>query len=345
MKWVRTSLVINLTILLFSCAPPSNSPPVSSSSPQNDGKYDSEFPHTSSTKELKAISQVIKKIYSTITYENHIFNKNRGIKRNEINKQVLKTADDTFESRNTVLGTATVIHYLNKKIAVLSCAHIFDKPDTIVTFHTNEHDSRGIVQSVAVKTRQTNVIPDLPGSGEFEILLMDRKNDIAILGKEFKRRPTWQINTLEFPFGSAKELDWGAFVYVFGFPRGFQMLTRAIVSSPENVHKGEFIIDALFNRGMSGSLVLAIRDGLPNFEVVGITKSAAAEDLSVLIPEQGKSYDEYIPYEDQVFVHTQKRINYGITMVITSEVIIELLKNNEKELRYKGYYIDLPGVD
>ena len=45
-----------------------------------------------------------------------------------------------------------------------------------------------------------------------------------------------------------------------------------------------FLVDAVFNRGYSGGIVLAIRDGVPNFELVGLVKSVPAEYEYVMKP-------------------------------------------------------------
>ncbi|MCK7529466.1 MAG: hypothetical protein MZV64_73895 [Ignavibacteriales bacterium] len=48
------------------------------------------------------------------------------------------------------------------------------------------------------------------------------------------------------------------------------MVTKAIVSNPSRDESGSFLVDAVVNNGMSGGLVLAIKDGVPNFEMVGM---------------------------------------------------------------------------
>jgi hypothetical protein len=309
-----------------------------------DGKYDSGLPDMDSSRELRQISRVIKKIYSTVVYENHSFSRNRNLTRESINITSLDSADEVSEFRNTVLGTGTVLHNRNNRIAVLTCAHIFDKPDTVVTYYGESGNLQRIVRNVAIKRRQINLIPDLPGGGSYEILVSDRKKDIAILGKQVNGLTEKQIDILPYPFGSASELDWGTFVYVFGFPRGYQVVTRALVSKPDKSQEGEFLLDASFNRGMSGGLVLAIRDGLPNIEIVGVTKSAAAEDETFLIPDPDKNYEAMMPYDGPVYTNTRKRINYGITTAVSSESILQLLQDNHELLKSKGYLIEAKSI-
>jgi hypothetical protein len=306
-----------------------------------DGKYDTEFPNQNCSKELEAISKTVKKVYSTVTYDSYSFATDLRITKDKVSAALLKQTESTSQYRNTVLGTGTVIYYRDWKIAVLTCAHLFNKPDTVYTYYDNEDLSRGdYLQNIAIKQKQVNMIPEMPGDGRFEILLMDENNDIALLGKTLRTSPSTPINVFDHPFGSAKELDWGAFVYLFGYPRGFKMVTKGIVSSPNKNDAGEFIIDALFNRGLSGGLILAIRDGVPNFELVGIATSSAAEDDAVLVPLRDFTYDEHSPYVGRIYVENKKRIDYGITLAISTEAISKLIQANTNLLNNKGYYMD-----
>jgi S1-C subfamily serine protease len=177
----------------------------------------------------------------------------------------------------------------------------------------------------------------MPEDGKFAILLIDNENDIAILNKELTSSSITQIPVLKYPFGKARELEWGSFVYLIGYPMGYKVITKGIVSQPDRDKKGSFLIDALFNRGLSGGILLAVRDGVPNFEVVGITASAAAETDTVLVPEKNKNYDETIPYEGKIYVDNKKNINYGLTKAISADAILTLIKANQEDLSKKGY--------
>ena len=65
---------------------------------------------------------------------------------------------------------------------------------------------------------------------------------------------------------------------------GHKMITRGIVSNTRDDKSDSFLIDALFNRGFSGGIILAIRDGVPNFELVGMAKSVSAKNEYLLTP-------------------------------------------------------------
>lgn len=308
----------------------------------HDGKYDTEFPYKNGSKELKEIVKTSMKIYCNTTYKSYIFTPNRKMNVENINDEILNNADEIKYHHKSVLGTGTAIFYEGKKIALVSCAHIFDKPDTMVTYYRNEgNEKHSYVQSISIKQKQSNFTRALPEDGDLEILLIDMERDIAILSKEFMTSPPIHIPVFNYPFGKAKDLEWGTFVYLIGYPKGHKIITKGIVSHPNRDGNGSFLLDALFNTGFSGGIVLAIRDGVPNFEIVGIVKSTAADNETTLVPVKDWDYSEDVPYDGPSYVNYKKNINYGITFAIPSEAILDLLKENREYLLKRGYNFDV----
>ncbi len=99
---------------------------------------------------------------------------------------------------------------------------------------------------------------DGPGGGEFEVIAKDRKKDLAILGRQYVGDPYQLIKPLKIPMGNPKDLEWGSFVYIIGYPMGHKMVTKGIISNPRDDESNSFLIDALFHRGFSGGIILAI---------------------------------------------------------------------------------------
>ncbi|MBM3404223.1 MAG: hypothetical protein FJY10_04970 [Bacteroidetes bacterium] len=101
--------------------------------------------------------------------------------------------------------------------------------------------------------------------------------------------------------------------------------------------------DALFNKGISGGVVLAIRDGVPNFELVGMAKSVSTSNEFYLRPDIGHNtveYDLTTPYEGNVFVSTGEMIKYGVTYVISMEKLRTFFEEHKEEIHRQGYYPD-----
>jgi hypothetical protein len=151
------------------------------------------------------------------------------------------------------------------------------------------------------------------------------------------------MRPFEYPAGRAKELGWGSVAYVLGFPMGGLMITKGIISHPNGDDSGTFMIDALFNKGFSGGIILAARVGSPGFELVGMVRSAYSNREYVLLPEKEiheYDYNRNSPYTGEVHVGTLESINYGVTYAIPVEALRAFYKSSRPELMLKGYDLD-----
>ena len=308
----------------------------------SDGKYDTEFPYKTCSKQIGEIAKSIKKLHCIAEYKTHIFPHEMMVTADQIDRKLLRNKSVTkkFDSES-MIGTATVIYYDDVKIAVLASAHVINYPDTIYGYYEGlESDGEKVIQTFSTKSRQLNYVRDLPISENLSILAMDEDLDIAVLGQKVDPEKRREVHVFDYPVGNSDELEWGSFVYIIGYPSGYQMITRGIVSTPGGKHKKNYLIDALFNKGISGGIVLAIRDGVPNFEMVGMAKSVAASYENILIPEEDSHIRQYNPnsiYEGNVFVKMRKQINYGITYSVASNSIKKFLEDHKVEFAEKGY--------
>lgn len=311
----------------------------------SDGKYDSEFPSRSSSDYLEKLSDPVKMINTIAYYEGYFFSENEKVTMPDILAGGYSSKSDTTLSfHNSSSGTATVIYSQSKKVAILTSAHVMDHPDTLITYYNiDDTDSTQIIESFCLKKKQRNILIGITEGAGFEVLAFDPYLDLAVLGKELVYPPDPKIPVFNSPLGSAKDLQWGSFVYMIGWPKGNKMVTRGIVSSPNRDRKHSFLIDALFNRGFSGGIVLVIRDGVPNFELVGIVSSVSASFEQILVPEvdaDGSKFDPKLPYTNQIYVKNQQQIDYGITYAVSIENIQKFLNNHKNSLEDRGYYFD-----
>ncbi len=308
----------------------------------NDGRYDTEFPYKTCSKQIGEIVRSIKKLHCIAEYRTYIFPPEMMVTRGMVDKKLIK--DDRvvkkFDSES-VIGTATVVYYDQQKIGLLASAHVLNYPDTIFGVYEGLYSGKEeVVQTFSVKTKQLNYVRDLPIQKNLNILAIDDDLDIALLGQEVDKERNKPVYVFDYPIGNSDELEWGSFVYIIGYPSGYQMITRGIVSTPGGSHKKNFLIDALFNKGISGGIVLAIRDGVPNFEMVGMAKSVGARYENVLVPEEEshiRKYNPNSPYEGNIFVKMQKEINYGVTYSVSSNSIKGFIEDHKLELAEQGY--------
>ena len=241
----------------------------------------------------------------------------------------------------TSSGSATIICYSNRKVALLTCAHVVYFPDTVITYFIGEDQrSTGIIRTVDVKDRQSNYVSTLTGLRDVDILAIDRTNDIALIGQQFDIEPAFPTPVFSYPVGRAKELEWGAFVYLFGYPSGYLLVTKGIVSLSNKDRGSSFFTDAVTNQGFSGGIVLAIRDGVPNFELVGIVKTVFGRTHNFLSPssDDGSAlYDPAVPYTGKAYVRSRLELEYGVTQAVSSEAIVDFLQAHSDRLLVEGY--------
>jgi hypothetical protein len=308
-----------------------------------DGEYDSEFPSRNASEELDRISRSVKLVNSMAFYRRFVFAQNKNLKVEDVNDLVIDN-ESMYNERFTEMssGTGTILESTRHHLIILTAAHVIDFDDTVYTYYS---DSQGkvtdIIQSIAFKQNQ-NIYSNLPKGGELETIMLDEKNDVALVGMRGSNLEPLSFDHPEFnyPVGNSNELTWGNFVYIFGFPVNNKMLTRAIVSRPNVLNTKTFMIDAVLNRGASGGIVLAVRDGVPNFELVGIVSRLSAERTNVLSPQKlfnDQKYQTESRYEGNLYIGEIEEIKYGLTKVVSTDAIRESLYDYEDIIEAKGY--------
>jgi hypothetical protein len=241
-------------------------------------------------------------------------------------------------------------------VALLTCAHVVNFPDTVISYHKDTFGKETpYIQNISVKIGQNNNLVDLPELNGFRVLAINREKDLALIGKDLSSNPRFSFNrslagtdkesipVLSCKLGAAAELEWGCFVYMIGYPRAKKMISTAIVSSPDYDQHGSFLLDGSLQRGISGGLVLAVRDGVPNFELVGITNAVSSEIQYILQPDKNFNVSEWDltrPYLGDVYVRAHQSTYYGITYAIGIESIQEFIKKSEESIAREGYDIE-----
>ncbi|NOX66096.1 MAG: trypsin-like peptidase domain-containing protein, partial [Chlorobi bacterium] len=248
-----------------------------------DDSYTSIFPNKEVSEALEQISRSLVLINNLTFYNNYLFLDStvtdQDIKEGDVSDNVMMTSTINKSSS----GTGTIIGINGNNVSLLTAAHIVSYPDTIITYHIKNGKPTDYIESIMIKKRQ-NLYSNLPEGGRLRLIAFDTKSDIAIVGNKFSKVDQIRFPVFNFKLGDVRDLNWGDFVYVFGYPMHNKLVTRGIVSMPNKDDLDNFMVDALINRGSSGGLVLAIRGDAPNFELVGIVSSVPAEKKFVLSP-------------------------------------------------------------
>ena len=341
-------LLTGITLIIFSCHKEAVN---HKSFSTGDGEYDSEFPSTPVSEQLQDIIKSVHLVSILAFYKSFHFTEEMTVFKEDLN--TIDFEDQSIESlvfEQPASGTAMLIYLDNKNIAFLTCAHIVNLPDTVITYYK---DATGrdtdIIQSLVLKIKQINNIINQPVAYNFEILAMDENEDMALIGKEISikdrinKRTNSSLKVFNRPLGKAKELQWGTFVYIAGFPQAKKMVSTAIVSNPNYDNNHSFVLDATLQKGISGGIVLALRDGPPNFELVGITKGISGKSEFQIVPEKDiplTEWDLYKPYTGNIYLRKRDIPAPGMTFASGIESILSFINDKDSQLREKGYNPD-----
>jgi hypothetical protein len=306
------------------------------------GRYGSEFPSVNATDEIGKITRSVKKVYSVSSYTTYQFRREAKVTGFQLRQGTYKKAAwGVISTNETVFGTATVIGYENSRVVLLTCAHVVTSPDTLISYFESADDEPArYIRSISIREKQENWVKDLSSCGPFTVLATDSDNDAAFLGKKCE---SLTDTVIPFPYraGSARDLGWGSFVYIFGYPLGNQVITKGIVSPAARRPMGEFSIDALLNKGYSGGIILALRNGMPAFELVGMVKTVNSSREEFLRPSSGQERaPDWLPYKGDIYVGKSDNIQYGLNAVIPFESILDFYQKNRQELIIDGYNLD-----
>jgi hypothetical protein len=296
--------------------------------------YQTGFPILDTSAEIERIFRSVKRLQVTGYYNTFRFAQEDAITHSDLRlRETYDRAIEQFRFDHTKTGTATVIGRLGNTFTLITNEHVTRFPDTLVVYYADHPASaarsqRRRVESVSIRVRQHSLVIDLPEPSPFRVLARDSANDIATVVVDVADAAAADlIPVLRVPMGDPSRLVWGSFVYVIGYPRGFRMVTRGIVSDPNRTRDHAFLVDGLFNRGISGGLILAVRGDTGSLEWVGMAHAASAQVEYLLMPERREleDYGMLVPYEGGLYIERATRIDYGITFSVSMTLIQRFL--------------------
>jgi S1-C subfamily serine protease len=296
--------------------------------------YQTGFPIRDTSMELERILRSIKRVQVAGSYTTYRFALADSITEPAVRDgTAFGRSIEQFGFEHSKAGTATIISRDANRLTLITCEHVTRLPDTLIVFYVDRPE-RSVsavrtkyVESVSVRTAQRNMLVGF-ADGEFSVVARDSVKDIALitltLTESAERR---DAPVLRLTLGDASRLSWGSFVYVLGYPHGFQMVTRGIVSDPNRSPDNSFLLDGLFNRGVSGGLILAVRGDTGELEWVGLASATSGTTEFNLMPER-RDIEEagmLVPYEGRLYIERSTRIDYGMTFSVPSTAIRRFL--------------------
>jgi S1-C subfamily serine protease len=306
-----------------------------------DGEYDNHPPLNNSTPKIEQILNSIAMINCTAYYTQYEFEPSDEVFKEDIDEGEVLTRGESFNINKNSAGTGLILSVDGNQVLLLTCNHIIDYPDEVFNYFTRFF-TNNYVNIYLKKQKQTQFVTLDNNIVDLELIAKNKRKDIALLGGTSNGK-VMNISEPKFKFGKTNDIRTGNFIYIFGFPKGHKMVSTGTIST-EGSNRLHYMIDTPFNRGMSGGIVFAIRDDSPNFEMVGMAKSAAADFEYILKPDKNitddRAFNESLPYEGNIFVEEKPRIRYGITYVNNIDIILAFLKQNRTKIEKAGYNID-----
>jgi len=322
--------------------------------------YQTAFPQYDTSGELEQVFASVRRILAEVTYETYLYPLESAPTEADLEDPGFQiAAPDTVVSQQDRAATAIVLARRGRSFTLLTVDHGTHFPDTIVDFFPGERPGDGRlppvrtperpegpeprrVERISVKTAEVFRIFGLPDLRSFQVLARSPFDDLALLGVEYPAGlEPGEDRVLPIPAGESERLSWGSFVYVMGYPQGYPMVTRGIVSAPGDPVLGSFLVDGLWNRGMSGGAILALRGDGSGVEWVGMARAAAASRETRLRPEHEELEREELGrrYDGPLYLDQVSRIQYGITLSIPMSTIRGFLDRERERLDALGYSV------
>lgn len=310
-----------------------------------DPYYTSAFPTLDVSTDLERIQESIIRIASTGIYRTY-YMEDSSLTAEQLDTLELDEITSTISNfEETTAGTATIIGKSEIRALLITNAHTISFADTVITYYKGDDiPDETYIESVTVKQRQANIALTEPMLVSFNIIDIDVREDLALIELSLRNVDSDKVKPVNLSLGNSENLRTGSVVYILGFPKGFPMVTQGLVSNPNRNRKGAFLTDALFNRGVSGGLIIASKNNFEDFEWIGMANAGVATHEYYLVPD-----DDYIdsretlqPYNGPLVAERKTSLDYGITYAIPTQVISEFLVRNRS--RFRGLSHNLRNV-
>lgn len=284
------------------------------------------------------LERSILKIVCSAFYENYFYSPPPSYVDSISQKSLFTEKNFTT---NSVAGTGLIISQRANKIVILTCYHILDFEDTVKTYYLNEKKQpTEFLQSLSIKYGQTNYITHKNGTiSRGKVITQNEANDITLIEAEAVQNVLSEFS-FQGHFCKEGKISLGEEIYLLGFPKGHFMITRGLASPSK--YKNKFLVDVSFNRGFSGGIAITFDNKTGNYQYMGMANSTAYNSEFALSPSDAvQNMDIYknIPYCDDIYIKELKMINYGITFVIKSDVIVNFFRKENEKLKRWGYDI------
>jgi S1-C subfamily serine protease len=214
--------------------------------------------------------------------------------------------------------------------------------DTVLVYQDGLKAAKNApLKSVSILNKVEYLVFDAPKLSSFSVLSRNKADDLALIKTELpdERTEPFTVETLKMNLGNEKWMQWGSLVYALGYPMGYKMLTKGLISDPDKESNFYTLSDIQFNPGISGGLVMSIRGDTHAFEWIGMASSASSTVEYVLRPRENalNEKEDFQVYTDTLFVQRKVAVNQGITRSIKASSIRRFLDESASILSANGF--------
>jgi hypothetical protein len=313
--------------------------------------YQTGFPVQDTSRDITRIFESVRRLNVVGYYNTWVFDEEARVTDRDIrNADTYTRAAAQFSYSQAKAGTATIISRNEDHLILITNDHVVTYPDTVIFYYESDgrttsgrtRSPEKFIERISVRVNQINMIYDMPRFGPFEVVARDPVQDIALIAIKIPRdEELRRISVMDVNVGDPGKLVWGSFVYVLGYPKGYKMVSPAIVSDPGRDRQDGFVIDGQFNEGISGGLILAVRGDTGQMEWVGMVRAASASSKIVLVPEE-MNIEDYAfnqAYTGNIYLDVISQIEYGITLPVSVRAIQNFLRREDRRLRDRGFFM------
>lgn len=307
--------------------------------PETDPFYTSGYPIADVSDQIEKIQESIIRITSTARYRVYLIEDDINMTAAEadtINPE--NFASDLTMVEESSAGSAIVMGKTANRGILLTCAHTVDFPERVLSYKKGPGiPENTYVRTIAVKQTQVNMALSENTLAPYSLVEEDRVKDLALIQinlTDFEQMAE-DLIPLKVPMGYSENLRPASVIYVMGYPKGFETVTRGIVTQSNRNQRGDFLTDALYNRGISGGIIVASKDNFKTFDWVGVSNAGIATRKFFLVPDDQQLDPDlsYQFYEGNIMAQEIASLDYGLTQAISTRSIREFLSQNRSALR------------
>ncbi len=301
--------------------------------------------------EIRVVSKSVVGIHASINYEVFQYNylqRNGNLVRDPNSPVGYKLDSGNGDSgvivttdHKTLSGGGLIINFNNaaSKYTILTSNHLVSPEDTTDIYYLDDHGqptdvlfARYVVDRVSITVRGES-----SWRSRADLIANDPVNDIAVIVTETE---TVLGQAFANKVGYDRDLDWGDWVFLFGYPKGIKQLTGGWISQAP--YRNTLAVDAVVRFGYSGGPVFALSSDRAELQFVGLIKSVPSNTFEYIAPDGTLPVGYRLSYKEveRLFVKRKMMVEYGTAYFVRPQIIKKFFRLAEIVFEDNGIKLD-----